>query len=95
MVDAALLKLRAEDRDAVVLRYLLGKTPEEIAWVLGVSEDAARQTKNPEDELLENVLDEEWWADAPAPLRQDVLPDPDFSLLREKSPHVVGVRPHR
>src|SRR6185295_6925795 len=43
IVDEALLKLKAADRDAVVLRYLLGKSPEEIAWVLGVSEDTARQ----------------------------------------------------
>ena len=42
-VDEALLKLKTDDRDAVVLRYLLGKTPEEIAWVLNVSEEAARQ----------------------------------------------------
>jgi RNA polymerase sigma factor (sigma-70 family) len=42
-VDEALLKLKSADRDAVVLRYLLGKSPEEIAWVLGVSEEAARQ----------------------------------------------------
>jgi RNA polymerase sigma factor (sigma-70 family) len=42
-IDAALLTLRTLDRDAITLRYLLGKTPEEIAWVMGVSEEAARQ----------------------------------------------------
>lgn len=43
MIDQALLKLRTADRDAVVLRYLLGKSPEQIAWAMGISEDAARQ----------------------------------------------------
>jgi RNA polymerase sigma factor (sigma-70 family) len=43
LVDEALLKLRAADRDVVVLRYLLGKSTQEIAWVLGIAEDAARQ----------------------------------------------------
>jgi RNA polymerase sigma factor (sigma-70 family) len=43
MVDEALLTLRRSDRDAIVLRYLLGKSPEEIAWVMHVSEEAARQ----------------------------------------------------
>jgi RNA polymerase sigma factor (sigma-70 family) len=43
LVDEALLKLRAVDRDVVVLRYLLGKSTQEIAWVLGIAEDAARQ----------------------------------------------------
>jgi RNA polymerase sigma factor (sigma-70 family) len=43
VVDKAILKLKTEDRDAVVLRFLLNKSPEEIAWVLGVSEEAARQ----------------------------------------------------
>jgi RNA polymerase sigma factor (sigma-70 family) len=42
-IDTALLTLRSLDRDAITLRYLLGKTPEEIAWVMGVSEEAARQ----------------------------------------------------
>lgn len=28
-------------------------------------------------------------------LRPDTLPDPDFSLLRDESPYVIGVRPHR
>jgi RNA polymerase sigma factor (sigma-70 family) len=42
-IDAAMLKLRMEDRDAIVLRYFLGKSPEEIAWVMGVNEEAARQ----------------------------------------------------
>src|SRR5688572_31644 len=43
LVDDALMKLRAADRDVVVLRYLLGKSTQEIAWVLGIAEDAARQ----------------------------------------------------
>ena len=43
VVDEALMKLRAADRDAIVLRYLLGKSTQEIAWVLGIAEDAARQ----------------------------------------------------
>jgi RNA polymerase sigma factor (sigma-70 family) len=43
LVDEALMKLRAADRDVVVLRYLLGKSTQEIAWVLGIAEDAARQ----------------------------------------------------
>lgn len=43
LLDAALMKLSVEDRDAVVLRYLLGKSPEEIAWVMGVSDQAARK----------------------------------------------------
>jgi hypothetical protein len=42
-IDAALLTLRTLDRDAITLRYLLGKAPEEIAYVMGVSEEAARQ----------------------------------------------------
>ena len=42
-IDAALLTLRVIDRDAITLRYLLGKSPEEIAFVFGVSEEAARQ----------------------------------------------------
>ncbi len=33
---------------------------------------------------------------APPPLRSgEILPNPDFSLLRSSSPHLVGVRPHR
>src|SRR5688500_2239409 len=43
LVDEALMKLHAADRDVVVLRYLLGKSTQEIAWVLGIAEDAARQ----------------------------------------------------
>ena len=43
VMDEALLKLKSEDRDAVVLRFLMNKSPEEIAWVMGVSEEAARQ----------------------------------------------------
>jgi glycine/D-amino acid oxidase-like deaminating enzyme len=37
-----------------------------------------------------------WGADALPALRGDeVLPDPDFSQLHERTPHLVGVRPHR
>ena len=33
---------------------------------------------------------------APAPLRSgEMLPDPDFSLLRPTDPYLVGIRPHR
>jgi D-amino-acid oxidase len=33
---------------------------------------------------------------APAPLRRgEILPDPDFSLLRPTDPYFVGIRPHR
>jgi D-amino-acid oxidase len=33
---------------------------------------------------------------APPPLRRgEILPDPDFSLLRPQEPYLVGVRPHR
>src|SRR5262249_61273604 len=33
---------------------------------------------------------------AAAPLRHgEILPDPDFSLLRAPRPYLVGVRPHR
>src|SRR5262249_58505046 len=33
---------------------------------------------------------------APPPLRGgEILPDPDFSLLRRSEPYVVGIRPHR
>src|SRR5215467_15172107 len=33
---------------------------------------------------------------APPSLRSgEILPNPDFSLLRSSSPHLVGVRPHR
>ena len=33
---------------------------------------------------------------APAPLRRgEILPDPDFSLLRPTNPYFVGIRPHR
>src|SRR4051812_12852417 len=32
----------------------------------------------------------------PSHLRNgEILPDPDFSLLREDSPYVMGIRPHR
>lgn len=55
-VDEALLKLRTDDRDAVVLRYLMGKSPEEIAWVLGVSEEAARKRVSRALERLRNLL---------------------------------------
>jgi RNA polymerase sigma factor (sigma-70 family) len=55
-VDEALLKLKSDDRDAVVLRYLLAKSPEEIAWVLGVSEDAARQRVSRALSRLRHIL---------------------------------------
>jgi hypothetical protein len=55
-VDEALLRLRSDDRDAVVLRYLMGKSPEEIAWVLGVSEEAARKRVSRALERLRNLL---------------------------------------
>lgn len=36
------------------------------------------------------------FAAEPAPLRGgEILPDPDFSLLRPRSPYLVGIRPHR
>jgi hypothetical protein len=36
------------------------------------------------------------FADDPAPLRAgEILPDPDFSLLRATTPYLVGIRPHR
>src|SRR5262249_58616949 len=36
------------------------------------------------------------FAQASAPLRgEEILPDPDFSLLRRSEPYVVGIRPHR
>ena len=43
IIDEAISKLKAEDRDAVVLRFLLNKSSEEIAYILNVTEDAARQ----------------------------------------------------
>lgn len=36
------------------------------------------------------------FAAAPSPLRKgELLPSPDFSLLRSNSPYVMGIRPHR
>src|SRR5262249_61374697 len=36
------------------------------------------------------------FAQASAPLRgEEILPDPNFSLLRSSEPYVVGIRPHR
>jgi RNA polymerase sigma factor (sigma-70 family) len=43
LLDKGLLALRKPDREALVLRYLCGMTTDQIAWELGVSEDAARQ----------------------------------------------------
>ncbi|HEY7087597.1 MAG TPA: sigma-70 family RNA polymerase sigma factor [Tepidisphaeraceae bacterium] len=43
IIDEALTHLSTPDRDAVVLRYFLNKTPAEAAWIMGVTEDALRQ----------------------------------------------------
>jgi uncharacterized protein (TIGR03435 family) len=43
LLDEALLQLREQDRLAVVLRYLEGRTFGEVGSVLGVGEDAARK----------------------------------------------------
>jgi RNA polymerase sigma factor (sigma-70 family) len=56
LLDEALTRLRMEDRDAVVLRYILGKTPEEIAWVMGVNEDAARKRVSRALERLRKIF---------------------------------------
>jgi RNA polymerase sigma factor (sigma-70 family) len=57
MIDHALLKLRTADRDAVVLRYLLGKSPEQIAWAMGITEEAARQRVSRALMRLRRILD--------------------------------------
>jgi hypothetical protein len=46
--------------------------------------------------LQSGVAFASWRAWGEDRLRGDeVLPDPDFSRLHEKTPHLVGVRPHR
>jgi RNA polymerase sigma factor (sigma-70 family) len=42
-VDEALARLRPVDRDAILLRYLEGRTLEDVGRALGVSPDAARK----------------------------------------------------
>ena len=45
---------------------------------------------------LSSPLASRAWGAEPANLRGgEILPDPDFSQLRESNPYVIGVRPHR
>ncbi len=55
-LDAALLKLRAPDREAVVQRFLADRSLREVAGALGTSEEAARKRVSRALERLAELL---------------------------------------
>src|SRR5215510_2427859 len=56
LLDDAMAKLCEKDRDAVVLRFLEGKSLHAVGAVLGVSEDAAKMRVNRAMEKLRRIF---------------------------------------
>jgi len=56
ILDESLLRLRPADRDAITLRYLLGKTPDEVATALKISGPTARKRVSRALDRLRRIL---------------------------------------